>query len=129
MSVRTRRNLVAGLVFVSGLVLIVGGIMAPIGIRLQVVSVILGILLYQTALLRMYDRFLPNERRFLALRAETDRLLNLVRDLNQAASAAQAMGTDSGPYVQPILEQMHEAVDRLPAVAADVGPARQTLVH
>lgn len=119
MSVRSRRNFVAGLVFAAGLILIVGGIMMPIPLRFQVMSVVLGILLYQTALLRMYDRFLPNERKYLALRAETDRLLTLVRDMNQAALTAKSMGMDRHSYVEPILRQMHATVERLPLVAGE----------
>ncbi|MEJ2187696.1 MAG: hypothetical protein P8Z36_17545 [Gemmatimonadota bacterium] len=119
MSVRSRRNFVAGVVFAAGLILIVGGIMMPIPLRFQVMSVVLGILLYQTALLRMYDRFLPNERKYLALRAETDRLLTLVRDMNQAALTAKSMGMDRHSYVEPILRQMHATVERLPLVAGE----------
>jgi hypothetical protein len=118
---------VAGLVFAAGLILIVGGIMMPIPLRFQVMSVVLGILFYQTALLRMYDRFLPNERKYLALRAETDRLLNLVRDMNQAAVTARSMGMDRQGYVEPIVRQMHATVDRMPLVAAEVGDTVQTL--
>ncbi|MEJ2216369.1 MAG: hypothetical protein P8099_07115 [Gemmatimonadota bacterium] len=129
MSVRARRNFLAGLVFAAGLILIVGGIMMPIPLRFQVMSVVLGILLYQTALLRMYDRFLPNERKYLALRAETNRLLTLVRDMNQAALTAQSMGMDRTSYVEPILRQMHATVDRLPLVAAEVGTEEVRQVH
>jgi hypothetical protein len=129
MSVRSRRNFVAGLVFATGLILIVGGIMVPIPLRFQILSVVIGILLYQTALLRMYDRFLPNERKYLALRAETDRLLTLVRDMNQAAVTAQSMGVDRGSYVEPILRQMHATVDRLPLVAGEPRTELARLMH
>lgn len=119
----------AGLVFATGLILIVGGIMVPIPLRFQIMSVVIGILLYQTALLRMYDRFLPNERKYLALRTETDRLLTLVRDMNQAAVTARSMGVDGSSYVEPILRQMHATVDRMPLVAGEPRTEMARLMH
>ncbi len=119
----------AGFVFATGLILIVGGIMVPIPLRFQVLSVVLGVLLYQTALLRMYDRFLPNERKYLALRAETNRLLTLVRDMNQAAVTARSMGMDRASYVEPIVRQMHATVDRLPLVAAELAADTPQTLH
>lgn len=103
--------------FVIGLGLIVGGVLLPMPIRFQILSVIIGLLVYQTMLLGLFERFLPNERRFLALREEVDRLLALVRDLNQAAIAAHAVGMDRDHYMSPILRRMHDTVDRLPNVA------------
>ncbi len=119
MSLRTRRNLLRGALFVLGLGLIVFGVLVPVSIELRVLAVILGLLVYQTVLLNLFDRLLPNERRYLPLREETDRLLELVRDLNQAALAAKAIGMDRDRYVDPIVRQMHETVDRLPIVAAE----------
>jgi hypothetical protein len=86
-------------------------------VRFQVVAVILGLLVYQTMLLGLFERYLPNERHYLALREETDRLLALVRDLNQAAIAAEAARMDRQRYLAPIVRRMHETVDRLPTVA------------
>lgn len=103
--------------FLLGLALVVGGVLLPLPVRYQVLTVILGLLVYQTMLLGLFERYLPNERHYLALREETDRLLALVRDLNQAAIAAEAARMDRNRYLAPIVRRMHETVDRLPVVA------------
>ncbi len=118
MRLRARRNVLRSSLFLLGLGLIVAGVLIPMPIRYQVLAVILGLLVYQTMLLGLFDRFLPNERRYIALREETDRLLDLVRDLNHAAIAARAIGIDRDQYVMPIVRRMHETVDRMPQVAA-----------
>lgn len=89
----------------------------PLPLSWSIGGMILGLLFFQLALAGSFDGFLPNSRRYLALRAETERLLELVRELNASAVAARTMGLPEERYTEPILREMHDVVDALPRVA------------
>jgi hypothetical protein len=80
-------------------------------------GMIFGLLFFQLALVGTFDSLLPNTRVYLELREETDQLLELVRELNAAAVDARRVGMEPDGYTEPIIEQMHETVDRLPKFA------------
>lgn len=78
---------------------------------------IFGLLFFQLALVGSFEGLLPNTRVYLALRQETDRLLDLVRELNAAVIDAQRAGVDPERYTETILMELHQTVDRLPDYA------------
>ncbi|MEJ2186874.1 MAG: hypothetical protein P8Z36_13160 [Gemmatimonadota bacterium] len=120
----------------GGLALVIGGMLVPLPadmIRVRILTVVLGILLYMTALARPFQGLLARQRKYIALREATDRLLALVRELNQAALEARAMEYQRAGYFEPILRQMHEEVDRLPTFAGETSagapPEPQGPIH
>ncbi len=118
MTIRTRRILVRLGILAVGLLLVVGGALVsawPLNVR--VLAVVVGMLVYLTGIARTFERMLPDQRRYLPLRAETDEFLDRVRELNQTVLTAQATGLDRRAYTVPIVQEMHEIVDRLPGVA------------
>ncbi|MGH7676155.1 MAG: hypothetical protein ACREMV_12870 [Gemmatimonadales bacterium] len=58
-----------------------------------------------------------NERRFLGLRAEVDRFITLVRDLNRAAISPK----DPAEFTQ-VKEKMRRSLDRMAELAGKEGP-------
>jgi len=105
---------------VGGLALIAAGsliALPPPLIRVRVLAVLLGMLLYLTALVRPFEMLMPTQRKYTALREETDRLLALVRELNKAAVQARMVGYEEEGYLDPIVQRMHAQVDRLPRFA------------
>ncbi len=135
METRTRRILVRLGTMAVGLLLIVAGALVsawPVNVR--ALAAVVGMLVYMTAIARTFERMLPDQRRYLPLRAETEEFLNRVRELNQVALAARASGLQRDAYTGPIIQQMHEIVDRLPALAGEElrgrgGEGREGQVH
>ena len=120
MTIRTRRLLVRLGILVVGLFLVVGGALVsawPVNVR--VLAVVVGMLVYLTGIARTFERMLPDQRRYLPLRAETDEFLDRVRELNQTVLTAETTGLDRQAYTAPIVQEMHEIVDRLPGVAGE----------
>ena len=75
-----------------GMGIIFGSVLfGPPSLQLQVFLVLLGILILEAGVWGLTSGLLPNERRYLELRAEGDHFLGLIRILNQAA-----VGRDKG---------------------------------
>jgi len=118
METRTRRILVRLGTMAVGLLLIVAGALVsawPVNVR--ALAVVVGMLVYLTAIARTFERMLPDQRRYMPLRAETEEFLNRVRELNQVVLAARSSGLQRDAYTEPIIQQMHDIVDRLPTLA------------
>ena len=81
-------------------------------------AVIIGTLLIQAGLSRMSHRFLPDERRFVALRAEGELFISLMRSLNAAALILRKEDTDENRLeFEQIREAMNKSVDRMSEAA------------
>lgn len=104
---------------VAPLVIIVASAVIPTPLSWTIGGMIFGLLLFQLALAGSFEGMLPNSRVYIALREETDELLELVRELNAAVIDAKRAGLDPGRYTTPIVQQMHETVDRLPGFAGE----------
>ena len=89
----------------------------PLPLPWSLGGMVLGLLLFQLALVGGFDNYLPEKRRYLALRSETERLLALVRDLNAAILDARAIGVPEERYTEPIMNEMRAVLEALPAVA------------
>ncbi len=80
--------------------------------------VVLGFLLVEVSVLMLANRIMPNERRYHALRAETNDFLKLVRRLN--TTAIRMSRTEIPNYhreFEKIQQEMKCSVDRMAAVA------------
>lgn len=99
------------------MMIIVVAAVVPMPLQWSMGGMIFGLLFFQLVLVGSFESLLPNTRVYLDLRHETDRLLELVRELNGAAIDARKVGLDPEEYTTPILQQMHATVDRLPESA------------
>jgi hypothetical protein len=102
---------------------IIYGAMAPLyyieGTIIRFIVASLGILMLLTAMWFASNPFLTEERLYIALRAEVDRFIGLVRQLNTAT-----VGGDAGE-IEHSKSEMHESVDRMAELAGkeEAGPS------
>ena len=100
-----------------GMGIIFGSVLfGPSSLQLQVFLVLLGILILEAGVWGLTSGLLPNERRYLELRAEGDHFLGLIRILNQAA-VARNNGEESDERFRNTRAQMHTSVERMGEVA------------
>lgn len=111
------RTALKALLLFTPLVVIVLAAAVPMPLPWSVAGMIFGLLFFELALVGSFDQLLPNTRVYLALREETDRFLQLVRELNAATIDAERAGVDPRRYADSILAEMHETVERLPRYA------------
>lgn len=115
---RKLRNAIIFAVPVLGMVIVLSAVLVVASPRVELGLVVLGLLLVEGGVWRLAGSMLPNERRYLALRAEGNRFLAMIRQLNAAAIAVRQQET---PGARMALEEtkraMHRSVDRMVAVA------------
>lgn len=111
-----RRVVVLGLPFI-GAQIIISVILFSQALP-HLAMIMLGFLLVELSVLMLVNKVMPNERRYLALRRETDHFLKLVRQLNTAA--IRMYRTDIPDYRKEfdnIQASMIQSVQRMGAVA------------
>lgn len=112
-----------------GMALVIGAVLFGQSLAIQLFLVVAGLLLTEAGLWRLADPFLPDERKYLALRSETDHFTALVRQLNAAALAVDEGSHRASPLaLEEVKAEMHRSVDRMVNVAgktdAEGAPAR-----
>ncbi len=80
--------------------------------RIEVAIVLAGIMINQIGVWGLANKLLPERRVFLQLRAEVDRFIGLVRNLNKQAVAGDEAEVESTKAL------MHDSIERMSAVAA-----------
>lgn len=80
--------------------------------RIEVAIVLAGIMINQIGVWGLANKLLPERRVYLQLRAEVNRFIGLVRQLNASAVA------DDDPEVESTKALMHESIERMVSVAA-----------
>jgi hypothetical protein len=112
--VRKLRRILHLIVPAVGMALVIGAVLFGESIAVQMFLVVAGLLLTEAGLWRLADPFLPDERKYLALRAETDHFMALVRQLNTAAVALDR-GEERGPQfaLDEVRTEMHRSIDRM----------------
>ena len=111
---RQLRRILHLIVPAVGMALVIGAVLFGESLPVQLFLVFAGLLLTEAGLWRLADPFLPDERKYLALRAETDHFMALVRQLNTAALALE--GEDhGGPHfaLDEVRTEMHRSIDRM----------------
>lgn len=123
---RTFRKIVeAGLPLVGTAVVLAAVLFLPDNLMLQLVVVVAGILLVEAGVWRLTNPFLPSERRNDELRREVDDFLELVRELDREADAAEAdLSEDAGRRLDAIRAEMHDSVDRMGTLTGSGDPRR-----
>jgi hypothetical protein len=77
-------------------------------------TIIIGTLLIQAGLSKMSHKFLPEERRFLALRAEGELFLTLMRSLNAVAvQLGQDQSGEARREFEEVRASMYKSVERM----------------
>jgi hypothetical protein len=98
---------------VVGSSLVLYAVMAIEGTYNRVLVVALGLVLVEAGVWRLTRSLLPNERKFTALRKETDYFMGLVRRLNRAALRDGGNGGAADADVTHVHAEMHHSVDRM----------------
>ena len=119
---RNLRRILPVLLPVAGVALILAAVLFAGSVGVKVVLVVAGLLLIEAGVWRLADPVLPDDRKYVALRAEADRFMALVRRLNTAAVALDR-GDEEGSRlaIREIESAMHQAIDRMVTVAGKTG--------
>ncbi len=105
-------------VSVLGMLVILGAVLFGQELRTQIVVTTFGMVLMEVGVWRLAQRLLPSERQYLALRAEVDRFLWLVRHLNAAALARKAHDApETHQAFAHVYQEMQHAVARMAMLA------------
>lgn len=92
-------------------------------ITAQLPLALVGVLLMEAGVWGLSTKLFPNERRYSKLRDEGDSMIQLIRELNDAA-IAQSKGQEDAKRFQSTLQQMHDSVIRMSELAGkEDGPA------
>src|SRR5688500_4227053 len=84
----------------------------------QVLVAALGLLLIQSGVMKLTQAFVPNERKYIALRREVDYFILLVRRLNAAALGVKEVdNADTRAAFAAIQQRMRESEDRMAQLA------------
>lgn len=117
---------------IVGVLVILGAVLFERNMRGQIAIVGIGILILEAGVWRLPYRFLPSERKFLALRAEVDRFLLLIRQLNAVALEVKTKDTpENRQRFEKVRETMQQAVERMAVIAgktdAELTAERETV--
>ncbi|MCI5105984.1 MAG: hypothetical protein MRY76_04670 [Pseudomonadales bacterium] len=100
-----------GLIFSA---VILGG---SLDIRAQLPLALIGVLIMEAGVWGLSSKLFPSERRYLRLREEGDRMIDLIRELNNAAIAKDT-GSEDARRFQETLQKMHDSVVKMSELAA-----------
>ena len=122
---RKLRRILHLIVPAVGMALVIGAVLFGESLPIQLFLVFAGLLLTEAGIWRLADPLLPDERKYLALRAETDHFMTLVRQLNAAAVALDD-GEERGPRfaLDEVRTEMHRSIDRMVNFAGKAGEER-----
>ena len=105
---------------ILGSILVASSLTVMDNIPLWFTTVILGLLVLQAGSWYAAHPFLTSERRYYGLRAELDRFIDLVRQLNLAAVDPEAREN-----FDRVKAQMQESVEAMARLAGKAGSAQQ----
>ena len=91
-------------------------------IQMQLPIALVGVLLMEAGVWGLSSKVFPSERRYGDLRAEGDKIIQLIRQLNNVAVARDRGADDDGSF-QATLDEMHDSVKRMAELASrESGP-------
>lgn len=106
---------IAGMAVVFGAVLMIPP--STVQLQLQLIAVLIGVLMIEAGVWGLTQPFLPNERKYNALRDAADDFIDLVRELNSAALLDREADGETTHEVDASLVKMHAAVDAMANLA------------
>lgn len=80
--------------------------------------VVFGVVMLEIGVWGLSSKVLPSERKFINLRTEGDKMIDLIRKLN-AIAVAKGEGKESSSEFQATLKQMHASVTRMSNCAGE----------
>jgi len=100
--------------------IVFGGVLfvSPSNLQLQILVVLVGVLILKAGVWGLTGQLLPNERTYVALRDEGHHFIDLIRDLNAAATAKEIGESGSDQRFNEALAAMHQSVDRMGGLAS-----------
>jgi hypothetical protein len=106
---------------ILGMTLVFAAILVPaisLNLQVQIVVVLVGLLIIETGVWKLTSKILPNERKYLALRAEVDKFIDQIRVLNAQGKdlRVQETGTSKDSFLETV-DALHASVDRMSEVA------------
>lgn len=116
--VRKLRRVLHLIVPAVGMALVIGAVLFGESLAIQLFLVVAGLLLTEAGLWRLADPILPDERKYVALRAEADHFITLVRQLNAAAVSLDEGDTTGSRFaIDELQTEMHRSIDRMVSFA------------
>ena len=115
---RKARRLIHVILTAVGTALILYAVVALQGTYDRILFAALGLVLLEAGVWRLTRSFLPNERKYTALRKETDYFTDLVRRLNRAAVKTEENVESAADELEHVHTEMHHSVDRMKRLAA-----------
>lgn len=110
---------------ILGTILVFAAVLVPtiaLNLQLQIAVVLLGLLIIEAGVWQLAPKLLPNERKYLSLRAEVEGFISRIRLLNTQAVNLRTEGNDATREAfRETLEALHAAVDRMAEVAGREG--------
>ena len=102
-----------------GMAVVFGGVLfvPPSDLQIQILVVLLGVLILEAGVWGLTGQLLPNERTYVALRDEGNHFIDLIRDLNAAATAKEDREAGAEQRFTETLDAMHQSVDRMAGLA------------
>jgi hypothetical protein len=112
--VRKFRRAMHLLVPAVGMALVLGAVLLGESLPTQLFLVVAGLLLTEAGIWRLAEPILPDERKYAALRDETDHFMALVRQLNSAALSLDRGEVAGSRFVlEEVEREMRRSLDRL----------------
>jgi hypothetical protein len=128
--VRKLRRVLHFLVPAMGMAMVLGAVIFGTSLWVQLFLVVAGLLMTEAGFARWADPILPDERRYHALRQETEHFVALVRQLNTVAVALAEREDGAPPFALDEVEsRMRQSVDRMVALAGRVGDEPAPVSH
>lgn len=110
---RKLRRFLDLLVPALGMALVIGAVVLGESLAVQLVVVIAGLLLTEAGLWRSVGPLLPDDRKYLALRAEADHFMTLVRQMNTVALAVDEDQRGGRFPLEEVRVEMHRSIERM----------------
>lgn len=118
---RNLRKTMAIALPILGTALVFAAILVPAlatNLQLQIAVVLVGILIIEAGVWKLTAKILPNERKYLALRAEVDSFISRIRTLNAQGMRLRENDTEENrEALRETVAALHESVDRMAEVA------------
>jgi hypothetical protein len=119
--VRNVRKLMGVAFPVLGMAIVFAAILVPaisLNLQLQIGVVLAGLLIIETGVWKLTSKILPNERKYLTLRAEVDTFIDQIRVLNTQGELLRVHDTEnSKESFRETVDALHASVDRMAEVA------------
>lgn len=118
---RNLRKIMAMGLPILGMIVVFSAILVPaisLNLQLQIVVVLAGLLIIEAGVWRLTAKILPNERKYLTLRAEVDDFIARIRVLNAQGSNLRVQDSEAGREAfRETIDVLHASVDRMAEVA------------